>query len=133
MPLISAAYKKIILSHDPPGGLKALLADHGDDAAEVEVDDEGILIDLDTPQEYRKLLESRAAERAPAEERCLFLLNRHGVPDRVISHSRKVTALARRIAILLMRKGVQLDLDVITAAGSSMTLPKGAPAMRKRG
>jgi len=132
-PLISAAYRKTILSHEPPGGLKALLADHGDDAAEVEVDDGGILIDLDTPQEYRKLLESGAEERAPAEARCLFLLNRHGVPDQVISHSRVVTALARRIAILLMRKGVQLDLDVITAAGLLHDLAKGKPRHAEAG
>ena len=132
-PLISAAYRKTILSHEPPGGLKALLADHGDDAAEVEVDDGGILIDLDTPHEYRKLLESGAAERAPAEARCFFLLNRHGVPDQVISHSRVVTALARKIAILLMRKGVQLDLDVVTAAGLLHDLAKGKPRHAEAG
>jgi molybdenum cofactor cytidylyltransferase len=126
-PLISAAYRKTILAHEPPGGLKALLADHGDDAAEIEVDDAGILIDLDTPQEYRTLLEGCAVERAPAEARCLFLLDRHGVPDQVISHSRVVTALARRIAILLIQKGVRLDLDVITAAGLLHDLAKGKP------
>lgn len=132
-PLISAAYRKTILAHEPFGGLKALLADHGDDAAEIEVDDAGILVDLDTPQEYRKLLEGSAAERAPAEERCLFLLDRHGVPDRVISHSRVVTALARRIAVLLMQKGVRLDLDVITAAGLLHDLAKGKPRHAEAG
>jgi molybdenum cofactor cytidylyltransferase len=132
-PLISALYKKTILSEEPPGGLKALLADHEDDAVEVEVDDEGILIDLDTPQEYQRVLERCAADTVPAEERCLFLLNRHGVPDQVISHSRKVTALARKIAILLMQKGVQLDLNVITAAGLLHDLAKGKPRHAEAG
>jgi molybdenum cofactor cytidylyltransferase len=71
-PLISALYKKTILSKEPPGGLKALLADCEDDAVEVKVDDEGILNDLDTPQEYRKLLESYNAETVPAEESVSF-------------------------------------------------------------
>jgi molybdenum cofactor cytidylyltransferase len=132
-PLISARYKTAILSGEPPGGLKALLADHEDDAVECEVDDEGVLIDLDTPQEYRRLRERCGAETAPAEERCLFLLNRHGVPDQVISHSRKVTALARQIAILLIQKGVRLDLDVITAAGFLHDLAKGKPRHAEAG
>jgi molybdenum cofactor cytidylyltransferase len=126
-PLISALYKKAILSEEPPGGLKALLADHDDDAVEIEVDDPGILKDLDTPQEYRRALASCAAETVPGEERCFFLLNRHGVPDQVIAHSRKVTALARKITILLTKKGVQLDLNVITAAGLLHDLAKGKP------
>lgn len=126
-PLISAAYRTLILSREPPGGLKTLLAEQGDDAAEIEVDDRGILSDLDTPQAYRDLLEGYAAESAPAEARCLFLLERHDVPERVISHSRVVTGLARQIAIRLIKRGVPLDLDVITAAGLLHDLAKGKP------
>ena len=132
-PLISARYKETILSGEPPGGLKALLADHEDDAVEVEVDDEGILIDLDTPQDYRKAMERGTAEMVPTEARCLFLLNRHGVSDQVISHSRKVTAVARKIATLLMQKGVPLDLNVITAAGLLHDLAKGKPRHAEEG
>ena len=126
-PLISALYKKAILTGEPSGGLKTLLAEHEDDALEIEVDDAGILKDLDTPEEYRKELESCAAETVPTEERCFFLLNRHGVADQVIAHSRQVTALARKIAILLTQKGAQLDLNLITAAGLLHDLSKGKP------
>lgn len=132
-PLISAAYRNGILAHEPRGGLKTLLAEHGDAAAEVEVDDAGILSDLDSPQEYRKLLEHYVDEKAPSAERCLFLLERHGVQDRVISHSRVVTDLARRITVLLMRKGALLDLDVITAAGLLHDLAKGRPRHAEAG
>jgi molybdenum cofactor cytidylyltransferase len=132
-PLISALYRKIILSGEPAGGLKDLLADHEDDAAAVEVDDEGILMDLDTPQEYRRALERLTAEAVPTEERCLFLLARHDVPDQVIAHSQKVAALARKIAVLLLQKGVQLDLNVITAAGFLHDIAKGKPRHAEAG
>lgn len=132
-PLISTAYRNAILAQDPPGGLKALLAEQGDDTAEVEVDDAGILSDLDSPREYRRLLERHADERAPSEERCLFLLERHGVADRVVAHSRVVAALARRIALPLLRRGVPLDLDVITAAGLLHDLAKGKPRHAEEG
>ena len=55
-PLISARYRDLILSMKPPGGLRSVLANHEWDAIEIEVDDRGILIDLDTPQDYRRIL-----------------------------------------------------------------------------
>jgi molybdenum cofactor cytidylyltransferase len=126
-PLISTRYKELILAGEPPGGLKTLLADHAEDAIDVETDDEGILIDLDTPRDFRMALERCAAEAVPTEARCLFLLNRHGVPERAIAHSQRVTALARKIAVLLMRKGVRLDLNLITASGLLHGLANGKP------
>jgi molybdenum cofactor cytidylyltransferase len=53
-PLISARYRDFILSANPSGGLRSVLANHEGDAVEIEVDDGGILIDLDTPEDYRK-------------------------------------------------------------------------------
>jgi molybdenum cofactor cytidylyltransferase len=55
-PLISARYRDLILSMKPPGGLRSVLANHERDAIEIEADDSGILIDLDTPQDYRRIL-----------------------------------------------------------------------------
>ncbi len=53
-PLIAAAYVGEILGEAPAGGLRDLLARHEADARDVECDDPGILVDLDTEAEYQK-------------------------------------------------------------------------------
>ncbi len=53
-PLVSAAYAAEILRETPAGGLRSLLARHDEEARDVECDDPGILVDLDTPDEYQQ-------------------------------------------------------------------------------
>jgi molybdenum cofactor cytidylyltransferase len=55
-PLIAGAYIPEILCEVPPEGLRALLARHAEEAREIECGDPGILVDLDTPEEYRQSL-----------------------------------------------------------------------------
>lgn len=54
-PLISAALIPQILAGEPDGGLRALLAGHSEQNVEVEVPDEGILRDMDTPEAYERI------------------------------------------------------------------------------
>ena len=53
-PLLARAYVPEILAETPAGGLRSLLARHAADARDVECDDPGLLVDLDTPEEYRR-------------------------------------------------------------------------------
>jgi molybdenum cofactor cytidylyltransferase len=55
-PLIGRAYISAILAETPLGGLRELLRRHDANAREVEVADPGVLIDLDTPADYQRLL-----------------------------------------------------------------------------
>lgn len=55
-PLIAAAYIPEILAETPSGGLRELLARHAQDACDIEVTDPGILVDLDTPDDYQESL-----------------------------------------------------------------------------
>ncbi len=55
-PLVSARLVPEILSHDGEGGLRAVLKAYDDAAADVSVNDEGILLDMDTPDDYDSLL-----------------------------------------------------------------------------
>ena len=55
-PLIASSYIPEILRETPPGGLRTLLARHAQEAREIECADPGILMDLDTPEEYRQSL-----------------------------------------------------------------------------
>ena len=55
-PLIDALYRNEILSHPGEGGLRAILRNHEDQSIQIEVADEMILFDLDTPADYEALV-----------------------------------------------------------------------------
>lgn len=56
-PLIASAFIPEILRDAPPGGLRAILGRHAEEAREVECPDPGIHADLDTPEAYRQSLQ----------------------------------------------------------------------------
>ena len=56
-PLIASSYIPEILRETPLGGLRTLFARHAEDARDVEVSDPAVLMDLDTPEEYRQSLD----------------------------------------------------------------------------
>ena len=53
-PVISMRLSHEILTYDGTGGLKTLLSKSSDSAYHLEVDDEGVLIDLDTIETYNQ-------------------------------------------------------------------------------
>jgi len=54
-PLISSALIPSILAFVEPGGMRALLSSYKATSLEVACDDPGILIDLDTPEDYERV------------------------------------------------------------------------------
>jgi CTP:molybdopterin cytidylyltransferase MocA len=54
-PLIPSDLFSAILSWNGPGGLQSLMERHEALACEVEVQDEGILMDIDTPEDYSEI------------------------------------------------------------------------------
>jgi molybdenum cofactor cytidylyltransferase len=54
-PLVDASYRNEILSYSGEGGLRAIFRNHEDQSIQIEVDDEMILLDLDTPADYETL------------------------------------------------------------------------------
>lgn len=61
-PLIANTVFPAILDSDGAGGLKSVLAAYNSASREVEVEDSGIHLDLDTPEQYARLSASRPAE-----------------------------------------------------------------------
>jgi molybdenum cofactor cytidylyltransferase len=55
-PLIAGSLIPEILRETPSGGLRELLALHAAEAREIACEDPGILLDLDTPEEYERRL-----------------------------------------------------------------------------
>ena len=66
-PLIARRLFGEILAGDGEGGLRALLARH--EAADVDVADEGILLDMDTPEDYQRLAELARRRDVPTADR----------------------------------------------------------------
>jgi len=62
-PLISKSYVAPDLPRDLPGGLKALLRQYEKDALDIDVEDEAILMDCDTHEDYLRLCAYEAEGR----------------------------------------------------------------------
>jgi molybdenum cofactor cytidylyltransferase len=127
-PLIARSLFGEILAGDGEGGLRALLQRHQSSAAEVEVIDEGILLDMDTPEDYG-LLANLAQHRhlpTPAECEAILALQAAGEPLR--RHGRAVAAVARTLATRLAARGVTIDRNLVLAASLLHDVAKGQPA-----
>lgn len=107
------------------GGLRAYLLRYEDQSLDVEVVDQAVTMDCDTPLDYRLLQDYGAREDIPTHEECEALWNRFRVSPEVRSHSRLVADLARRFAVHLSRAGFDLDIPLIVAAGCLHDLLKG--------
>ena len=116
-----------------PGGLRAFLAQYDHLARDVEVADQAILMDCDTPADYEKMQAYGMREDIPTEQECQALWVQFGVPAKVIDHSRVVAQLARLLAVHLNLAGMDLDLDLIVAAGYLHDLAKGQPDHAREG
>jgi putative nucleotidyltransferase with HDIG domain len=125
-PLISTNYKDRIISWSGQGGLKSLLAQYDSEAEEVEVTDKLILEDMDTPEDYRRLLAMWKQGNLPTVQECEMLLrNRFAAEKPLLDHSREVTRLALVLAGELNKAGFSLDLKLIAAAALLHDLAKG--------
>lgn len=61
-PLISASLIPAIESFDGTGGMRELLSRHRDEAANIEVFDPGIHLDIDTPEDYERAVRCARGE-----------------------------------------------------------------------
>ncbi len=55
--IFSRYYKEALLHHPHPEGCKAIIQDHSSHVVLVEISEEGILKDIDRPEDYRGLIE----------------------------------------------------------------------------
>ena len=84
-PLISAKLRECILASEPENGLKGLLERESRNSSEVLVEDEGVLIDLDSEDDYRKVFHG-TLPAFPARKDCFAILQKHQVPEPVLAH-----------------------------------------------
>ena len=116
-PLIAASLIPLIRTQERPEGLRGLLAEQETVARDVAVVDEGIVADMDMPEDYSKLKEWADNRGIPTPAECEEILSRWHTSAEVIRHSRLVAKVACEIAAALNRTGLALNLAWVGAAG----------------
>ncbi len=132
-PLIPACYRDDILNWSGGGGLKSCLARYEADSVDVEVTDERILLDMDTPEDYQRLQSLWHRRDIPSVGECEAIMNRYAAGEHVVGHCREVERLSRLLAEKLNMAGCNLDLDLVSAAALLHDIAKGRPMHAKEG
>ncbi|MHC6180071.1 DVU_1551 family NTP transferase [Clostridium sp. JNZ X4-2] len=114
-PLIDCRYKNEIENWNGDGGLKGLLSRFEDDSSYIPVFDKGSVMDMDTKEDYLRLLKYFNS-KAPDKEECYCILNDYNVSDSIIRHCRKVSQVCGHILGELNKKGYNFSEDILEAA-----------------
>ncbi|AFA49464.1 DVU_1551 family NTP transferase [Acetobacterium woodii] len=114
-PLIDSRYKNVIIDNKEDGGLKKLLGNYQNDAINLPLADEAILMDMDTRLDYQKLL-VYSSRKAPNLRECEALLDIFQVSEQIRKHSRAVRDVALALAGLLIEQGISIDSASLEAA-----------------
>jgi len=125
-PLIPGCHRKGILAWHGGGGLKSYLSLHEADAACIEVADETILADMDTPEDYDRLHAMWEKREIPSVRECEALLyNVVQAGEHLLLHCHAVADLAGFLVERLNRAGCTLDPDLVRAAALLHDMAKG--------
>ena len=132
-PLIEKDTLQEALDWSGQGGLRAFLEERDTLSCDVPVPDEGILQDMDHPEDYRLLRKRYARLDLPSEEECLFLQEMYETDPGVRSHCRLVAEAAAGLGGALNKRAYGLNLELIQAAGLLHDLVRHLPDHAKKG
>lgn len=122
--LISANLRQRILAEEPEIGLDGVLESKVHSSAQVQVEDNSILINLDSEEDYLDMINGRLPSY-PTRWECLEILQQRHLPDPALAHAGAVSKLSGRIAESLNSRGYGLHLGVIMAASLLHDIAKG--------
>jgi len=125
-PLIPMSLAPTIKGWEKDGSLKDVLDSFERLSLDVSVPDRNILLDIDTADDYRSLVENFQCYEVPTEEECeVILTDVCRVPQDVCRHSLKVAEVAQAIGKALLEAGQKPDLAVIRAAAMLHDIDRG--------
>lgn len=113
-PLIPYRFAAGLKAYDGADGMRGFLSRFP--GTEVVVDDEGAVLDMDTPADYEALLHHLGLPTYPGEDICRHLMEKYNMTGPVAEHCRAVNALALRMAKLLEKKGVAVNAGLLSSA-----------------
>ncbi len=127
-PLITMEVADQITRMEGAGCLKGALQRFEAQAIQVEMPDEHILSDMDTPADCRRLQTRWEDYDIPSVAECESIMTRVlPVKESVCRHSRQVAQLAALMGTELNRVGCRLNLGLITAGALLHDIAKGQP------
>jgi CTP:molybdopterin cytidylyltransferase MocA len=140
-PLISSPLAEGILSWTGEGGLGGFLEHCTHSRAEIPTGDRSVTLDMDTPEDYERLISYASTEFFPDAEECGEILRIEGTPDGAARHARVVAKAADAIAAALVSGGVAIDRRLLASASLLHDIAKGrhdheiegARILRRRG
>ncbi len=116
-PLIDGTLKETILSHSGGGGLSALLRRFDATALNVQVADEGVLLDADTPDDFQRLETRLATSDRLTDDECRALMEKVSkLPGSLIHHCHRVACVAGKLARAVNDGGAALDVHLVQSA-----------------
>ncbi len=93
------------------GGLRAFLQGRAAGSRELPVADEAVLLDMDTVEDYRRLVARLRHADLPSQAECRMLMDTlQALPGPLAAHCRAVAAVARRLAEALEAAGTPMDV-----------------------
>ncbi|KNZ43426.1 DVU_1551 family NTP transferase [Acetobacterium bakii] len=116
-PLFPMSMAEFILKSNGEGGLKAITRSHEDRMIKAETECEAVVMDMDTPEDYKELVAYYDKAQIPEAALCIKTLDKYNTPIAVQSHCRAVAGLAVKIAEVLNQHDFKLDKKLIQSAG----------------
>ncbi len=141
-PLVPSSQAKNILGWSGDMGLRGFCASGKARIVPVQVADEHMLMDMDTPTAYEEILTAWQGFALPSRKECLALLQKVcSLPENIVAHSLMVAALARLMGKTLNQQGYFFDLALLEASGLLHDIarlephhgPRGAEMLRAMG
>ena len=123
-PVIGRTHFRGILGWNGPMGLKGYFDSLPVPPELFPVADQGILMDMDRPEDYKALLDYWRGEDCPNEAECMELLELAGTPAAVREHGRAVARVVRKLVLALPRE-IEMRLDWLEAASLLHDVKKG--------
>jgi putative nucleotidyltransferase with HDIG domain len=125
-PLIPRQYAGELTRWSGNGGLKGFLEQYDHRSLDVPVFDEGILMDMDTPEQYGQILARYENLKIPLKTECMAMLGtRFSENQAIVKHSRVVARIARDIGEKLVQAGCLVNINLVEACGYLHDIGKG--------
>ena len=106
--LFSTSCIDTILNHNGEMGLKGAI-ESINNRLDLSVPDKGILLDADTPKDYKELLDFYNKRDIPDEEICFEILKFFNADERIIKHCQAVLQVSQKLTNRLKCTGYRLN------------------------